>query len=137
MLNRMMLDYAHQRAIEALGIPHRVILASSGPAGVQVSEVKYEARELELYLLVPQTSDHIFNLEADPSVTLLTPLLEIKGKARILPTIPEGLDLGLLHEAEPGWCALVRVEPQLIQFRNPGGWGYLESIDINHEDESS
>ena len=128
-----MLDYAHQRAIEALGIPRFVILASSGPAGVQASEVKYEARELQLYLLVPETSDHIFNLEADPSVTLLTPRLEIKGKAQILPAIPEGFDLDLLHETEAGWCALVRVEPRRIQFRNAGGWGYLETIDINPE----
>jgi hypothetical protein len=129
----MMLDYARQRAIEALKTPNIVILASSGPAGVQASEVKYEARELLLYLLVPQTSDHIFNLEADSSVILLTGRLEIKGKAHILPTIPEGFDLGLLQETEVGWCALVRVEPQRIQFRNPGGWGYLETIDINPE----
>ena len=117
--------------LKRLEIPHFVILASSGPAGVCASEVKYEARELELYLLVPQTSDHIFNLETDPDVTLLTGKLEIKGKAQILPFVPEGFDLGLLHEAEAGWCALVRVEPRQIQFRNPGGWGYLETIDIN------
>ncbi len=110
-----------------------MILASSGPAGVQVSEVKYEARGLELYLLVPQTSDHIFNLEADPCVTLLTPLVEIKGNALILSTLPGGFDLDLLHETEAGWCALMRVAPRLIQLRNPGGWGYQETIDINPE----
>jgi hypothetical protein len=128
-----MLDYAHQRAIEALKTPNVVILASSGPAGVQASEVKYEALELELYLLVPQTSDHLFNLEADPNVTLLTGNLEIKGKAQIMPSIPEGFALGLLHEAEAGWCALVRVYPYQVQFCKPGGWGYLETIDINPE----
>jgi hypothetical protein len=129
----MMLDYARQRAIEALKIPHIVILASSGPAGVQASEVKYEALELLLYLLVPQTSDHLFNLEADSAVTLLIGKLEIKGNAQTLPSIPEGIDLGLLREPEAGWCALVRVEPRRVQFRNPGRWGYLETIDINPE----
>jgi hypothetical protein len=49
-----MLDYAHQRAIEALKSPNVVILASSRPAGVQASEVKYETRELVLYLLKHQ-----------------------------------------------------------------------------------
>jgi|PlaIllAssembly_1097288.scaffolds.fasta_scaffold2281492_2 hypothetical protein len=49
-----MLEYARQRAIEALKTPNAVILASSGPAGVRASEVKYEARELMLYLLIYQ-----------------------------------------------------------------------------------
>ena len=49
-----MLDYARQRAIEALKTPGVMILASSGSAGVQASEVKYETRELVLYLLIHQ-----------------------------------------------------------------------------------
>jgi len=58
-----MLDYVRQRAIEVLKVPRRAVLATSGPSGVQVSEFPCEAIELELYLLVPQTSDHLFNLE--------------------------------------------------------------------------
>ncbi|MGA9397756.1 MAG: hypothetical protein WBV22_05780 [Anaerolineaceae bacterium] len=125
-----MLDYARQRAADALKTPRAVILATSGPAGVQASEVKCEALELALFLLVPQTSDHLFNLEGNSDVTLLTSWLEIKGVAHILSAIPEGLDLRLLRESEAGWCALVRVDPQQVQIRNPGGWGYVETIDI-------
>jgi hypothetical protein len=130
----MMLDYSRQRVIEALKTPHAVILATSGPAGVQAGEVKYEALELVLYLLVPQTSDQLFNLEADSAVTLLTSRLEIKGKAQILSSIPNGLALDLLSEPEAGWCAIVRIDPRQVQIRNPNGWGYLETFDINTDD---
>ena len=127
----MNMDYARQRAIQALKNTHFVILASSGPAGVQAGEVKCEDVELSLYLLVPQTSDHLFNLEGNPTVTLLTSTLEIKGEAHILPAIPAGLDLRLIRETEAGWCALVRVDPHQIHVRNPDGWGYRETIDLS------
>ncbi len=59
---------------------HRTaVLATSGPAGVQASEFPCEAIDLNLYLLVPQTSDHLFNLEHDSAVTLLTPEWELRG----------------------------------------------------------
>jgi len=79
-----MVDYIRQHAIEVLKVPRRAVLATSGPAGVQVSEFPCEAIELELYLLVRQTSDHLFNLEHRSTVRLLTDKWERKGEAQII-----------------------------------------------------
>lgn len=125
-----MLDYARQRAIEVLSRHRKAVLATSGPAGVQASEFPCEAIDLNLYLLVPQTSDHLFNLEHDSTVTLLTAGWELKGEAQIiLPNAPD-LELDLLREPGAEWCVLVRVAPCRLQFRREGGWGNLETLDL-------
>jgi hypothetical protein len=125
-----MLDYARQRGIEALRIPRTAVLATSGPAGVQASEFPCQAIDLDLYLLVPKTSDHLFNLEHDPNVTLLTPAWELKGQACIIPPGASDLELHLLREPEAEWCVLLRVDPCQLQIRRQGGWGNLETIDL-------
>jgi len=93
-----MLDYARQRASEALRIPRSAVLATSGPAGIQAGEFPCEAIDLDLYLLVPKTSDHLFNLEHDSTVTLLTAGWGLKGKAQIIPPGVSDLRLDLLRE---------------------------------------
>ncbi len=125
-----MLDYARQRASEALKIPHTAVLATSGPAGVQASEFPCEAIDLNLYLLVPQTSDHLFNLKNEPAVTLLSAAWELKGEAQIMPPNALVPDLSILRDpVAQGWV-LVRVNPRQIQIRREGGWGNLETIDL-------
>ena len=125
-----MLDYARQRAIEALCIPRKAVLATSGPAGLQIGEFRCEAAGLELYLLVPNTSDHLFNMDHDATVILWTAAWELKGKAQVISL--NGLDVELELLREPGikWCTLVRVEPCRMQIRRQGSWGNLETIDI-------
>jgi hypothetical protein len=125
-----MLDYARQRAIEVLKIPRTAVLATCGPAGVQASEFPCEAIDLNLYLLVPQTSDHLFNLKDDSAVSLLTAAWELKGDAQIMPPNAPVPDLGILREPAAQWCVLVRVIPRQIQIRREGGWGNLETIDL-------
>lgn len=125
-----MLDYAQKRAAEALKIPHRIVLATSGPAGLLASEFPCEAVGLHLYLLVPKTSDHLFNLEHDPRVSLVTTGWELKGKAKIFAPIGVGLELELLKKPGVEWCQLVRVAPEQIQFQREEGWGNLETIDL-------
>ncbi len=126
-----MLDYARQHAIEALSLPRRVVLATSGPAGVQAGEFPCEAKDLALYLLVPRTSDHLFNLEHNSSVSLLSAGWELSGVASILPAGAPGLELGLLTEPAAQWCVLVRIDPVRIQVKRAGGWGNIETIDLN------
>jgi hypothetical protein len=128
-----MLDYAHQRAIEVLKIPRRAVLATSGPAGVQVSELPCEALEVELYLLVPQTSDHLFNLENVSTVSLLTDVWDLKGEAQILFPNSTDLKLDMVREPEAQWSVLVRVRPCKLQIRKENGWGNLETIDIQSQ----
>jgi hypothetical protein len=125
-----MLDYARQRAIEALRSPGKAVLATSGPAGVQAGEFPCEALGLELYLLVPRTSDHLFNLERETIVTLLTPGWELKGEAQIISPNLSKPELDLLREPGAEWCELVRINPLQIQIRREQGWGYLETIDL-------
>lgn len=125
-----MLDYAHQRAIQALKVSRRAVLVTSGPAGMQASEFTCEAIELELYLLVPQTSDHLFNLEHVSAVSLLTDKWEMKGVARIISSHTVDLELGILRQPEAEQSILVQISPCKLQIRREGGWGNLETIDI-------
>ena len=125
-----MLDYARQRASEALRIPRSAVLATNGPAGIQAGEFSCEAIDLDLYLLVPKTSDHLFNLEHDSTVTLLTTGWELKGQAQIIPPGVPDLRLELLREPAAEWCELVRVDPWRLQIRREEGWGNIETIDL-------
>lgn len=125
-----MLDYARQHAIEALRIPRTAVLVTSGPAGVEAGTFPCEAIDLDLYLVVPKTSDHLFNLEHDSTVTLLTAGWELKGKAHIVPPGTSELKLDLLLEPGAEWYVLLHVDPCRLQIRRDGGWGNLETIDL-------
>jgi len=98
---------------------------------VQVSEVPCEALGLHLYVLLPRTSDHLFNLGHDPSVTLLAAGWVLKGKARLLLPDTLNLELGLLHTAEEEGCVLGQVDPCRVHIRKEQGWGFVETIDLN------
>ena len=104
---------------------------TSGPAGVQVSKGPCAAIDLKLYLLVPQTSDHLFNLEHNGAATLLAAGWELNGEGRVVAASAAGSDLGLLQEPGAEWCVLVRIDPVRIQIRRAGGWGNIETIDLN------
>jgi hypothetical protein len=124
------LDYARQRAIEALRIPRRAVLVTSGPAGVEVGTFPCEAVDIDIYLLVPRTSDHLFNLENNSTVTLLTAGWQLKGEGRIVAPNAKDLELDLAEEQGEEWCVLLRVNPCQVQIRREAGWGYLETIDL-------
>lgn len=130
-----MLNYARQRVLEALKIPKRAVMVTSGPAGVQAGEFPCDSAGLSLFLLVPKTSDHLFNLEANPAVIILTGVWELRGEAQ--PVLPDriGFDLEMLKESGPytgwlEWAALVRIDPGQVQIRRGDGWGNLETFDI-------
>ncbi len=125
-----MLDYARQRASEVLKIPRSAILATSGPAGIQAGEFPCEAIDLDLYLLLPRTSDLIFNLEHDRSVTVLTTEWEVKGEAELFDLPTSDLDARFLTEPGADWCRIVRVHPHELHIRREKGWGYCESIEF-------
>ncbi len=126
-----MLDYARQHAIEALSLPRKVVLVTCGPAGVQAGEFPCEANDLALYLLVPRTSDHLFNLEHNSTVSLLSSGWELSGAASILPASAPGFDLSLVKDPVAQWCVVVRIAPLRIQIKRADGWGNIETIDLN------
>jgi len=125
-----MFDYAHQRALEVLGAPHTAVLVTNGPAGVQIGEFACALVGLHLYLLVPRTSDHLFNLEYESTVTLLIARCEVKGRAQIMLREAVDLECDLLREPAADWCAFVRVEIAQVQIRSEAGWGNRETIDL-------
>ncbi len=125
-----MLDYARQRSLAVLKIPHKAVLATHGPAGVLAGEFPCEAHGLEVYLLVPQTSDHLYNLKVEAAVTLLTYAWELKGEAQVIPPGTPAPELDLLREPSAPWCALLKVSPWQIQVRRDEGWGNIETIDL-------
>jgi hypothetical protein len=106
------------------------LLVTSGPAGVQAGQFPCEALGLDLYLLVPQTSDHLFNLEHNPSVTVLTAGWQLKGEAEMIPPNTPGPKLDLVKDHSGKWCVLVRVDPHQVQIGRQAGWGNLETIDL-------
>ncbi len=125
-----MLDYAHQRAREILQDLQSAILVTNGPGGLQASEFPCEAGNLYVYVLVPQTSDHLFNLEHQSEVTLVNRVWELKGEARIVKPLEVEVDLALLQKPGAEWCALVCVVPRQLQIRRMTGWGNLETLDF-------
>lgn len=125
-----MLDYARTRAIQVLRPTRRAVLATHGPAGLQVAELPCQAVDLDLYILLPWTCDHLFNLERNPSVTLLAATWELEGAVQLVTPFTLDFELQLLREPGAGWCALLRVIPHRIQIRRPQGWGYLETLEI-------
>ncbi len=130
-----MLNYTRGRAVEMLALAHKCVLATDGPAGVLASECRCEACDLVLYLLLPQTLDHLFNLEHNPRVALVTEEWELRGTAHVL--LPEGEypELALAHEPGAEWHSLVRVEPSQLHVRRPEGWGSTETIDLSLGEE--
>jgi hypothetical protein len=124
------IDYARQRAAEALSKARTAVLVTCGPAGLLAGEFSCEAIGLELYLLVPQTSDHLFNLEQDAAVALVSAAWELKGEAQIVSPAAADIALALMQAVEAKWCALVRVAPRQVHIRREAGWGNIETIDL-------
>ncbi len=125
-----MLDYVRKRAIEALKSPRFIVLATNGPAGLLASEFPCESVGLSLYILIPKTSDHLFNLEMNSTVTLVAIGWELKGEARIVSLTELDLQLNLLNTPDIIWCQLIQIDPKQIQFRHEEGWGNIETIDL-------
>lgn len=129
-----MISYEHQRAREKLKAATSAILATTGPAGVLVSEFPCEAVELDIYLLLPKVSDHIFNLEQDNRVALHTSQCELTGKASMLSPEEKCPQLSLLPKIGTAWYVIVKVVPSQIQILRSEGWGSAETIDLTpHE----
>ncbi len=125
-----MVNYARERAMEVLKTARTAILATAGIAGLQVSEFPCEAVELDLYLLLPRTSDHLFNLEQDGRVALHTDQWELTGKGRALSLKEEWPRIALLPRTGTEWYVLVKIVPSQIQVLRPEGWGPAETIDL-------
>jgi hypothetical protein len=127
-----MLDHLRQRAADALARPGSATLATSGPGGLQADTFPCQSVGLRLYLIVPRTSEHLVNLEGDPSVVVTAEGWRLRGVARVVPQAENGS--APLQQA-PGapWSLLVEVRPRRLEMGQRDGWGYAETLDLEHE----
>ena len=128
-----MLNHLRQRVTETLSAARTATLSTHGAAGIQANVFPCESVGLGLYLLIPRTSDHLFNLEHNPEVVLTTDTWQVRGTACIAPEYPAGLNL--LRQLDAAWCEVVVVRPTRLQIAWPGGAGHAETIDIEQNIE--
>ena len=112
-----MLDKLRDQALNTLAAGSDCTLSSSGPAGLQASIIPYRVAHHKIYILIPTTSDHLFNLETEPRVILTTPEWQLIGAAAMIEPAPALL--ALFNSPETRWQQLVEITPQRVQLE-PG-----------------
>ena len=125
-----MLDHLRQRVMEALASVSTATLSTYGAATLQATLLPCEAIDLQLYLLLPATSDHLLNLESHPNVVVTTPDWQLRGTAVVLTPADYPPNLTLLQKPEAQWGRLLAVCLGQFNIRRPNGWGFSETIDI-------
>lgn len=123
-----MLDKLRDRAAQILTETHLCTLATTGPAGLQASMVRCAGRDITLYLLVPDTSDHLFNLESEPKVVVTAEPWYLHGIAE---SVPGSTDVFPAEQSQ--WHTVVRIAPVRLHIL-PGQGGpttYAETIDFD------
>src|SRR5690349_16226388 len=83
-VRRPMLSHLRQHITTTLENTHSATLATSGPAGLQAHVLRCAASGIQLYLLLPRTSDQLLNLEHDSAVVVATAEWHISGRARVV-----------------------------------------------------
>lgn len=135
-----MLDHLRQKAAQTLASVDSVILSSFGPADIQVSRVPSFSDDLKFYVLIPNSSDHLFNLEHRSEVVVSTDGWEFQGNARILALdeVPVVIRFSHYHSNTNSSVSpsgqimggIVEIRPTRLTFHSPSGQGNLETIDF-------
>lgn len=125
-----MLDKLRDRAAQILAETNLCTLATTGPAGLQASMVRCAGRGITLYLLVPNTSDHLFNLESDPEVAATTETWRLRGTADL---VQDGTNVFSVDQSQ--WHTVVRITPVQLHILSAKGGpvNYAETIDFEGE----
>jgi len=128
-----MLNKLRAEALALIDATPGCTLSTIGPAGVQASVADCVVRENCIYLLVPSTVDHLFNLEHELEVVLTSPLWQLRGAALALGpaqalrgTVPADLSA----QAEHTGHTLIEVFPLRMHLEPAGRRRYRETIDF-------
>lgn len=123
-----MLDKLRDRAAQVLAQTDLCTLATTGPAGLQASIVRCAGRGITLYLLVPDTSDHLFNLESEPEVAVTTETWRLRGMAEIVKDSPD-----VFSADQSQWHTVVKVTPVRLHILSAKGGtaNHTETIDFD------
>jgi hypothetical protein len=126
-----MLELLRNRVKSALSAEIAATLSTNGPGGIQAGFFPCQADNLTLYLLVPASSDVLYNLETEPAVVVTTPGWQMEGQSHVLPLSETPPVIQLDRSPRAPGCLLVAVTCQRMHFNWSEGWGYRETIDCN------
>ena len=126
-----MLDHLRQHIAATLEQTRSATLATRGPAGLQAHVVPCAVSGIRIYLLLPRTSDHLLNLEHDPSVVVTTAEWHVSGRARVVTGAECAAALLLLKAPDAPWSVVVEVQPTRVSIAQREGWGAAETIDLD------
>lgn len=115
-------EHLRQRAVELFSSCEQVLLVTCGPAGPQVSQVASQVRNEHLILLVECISDHLFNLEIQREVAVLSPAWELHGIAQVMQA-----DAGV--PVQP-WQVAIKVRPARLHVLDADHTTRIETIDF-------
>jgi hypothetical protein len=129
-----MFDKLRARALAAISAAGHCTLSTAGPAGVQASIVACLVHGGCVYLLVPSTSDQLFNLEYAGETVLTTAEWSLRGTALLLAP-SDGLHhvtapLKLHERARDSARFLVEVFPLRMQLVANATSPFPETIDF-------
>lgn len=126
-----MLELLRNRIKSALSAETAATMSTNGPGGIQAGFFPCQADHLTLYLLVPSSSDVLYNLESQSAVVVTTPGWQLEGQAHMLPLSEAPPTITLDRSPRAAGCLLVAVTFQRMHFNWSEGWGYRETIDCN------
>jgi hypothetical protein len=122
-----MLDRLRDQAAHILAETLSCTLATAGPAGLLASTVDCAGRGTLLYVLVPDTSDHLFNLEIEPRVAVTAAKWHLHGTAEIL-----GGSTEIFSAEQRRWNTVVRVIPARLHILpDRSSASHAETIDFD------
>jgi hypothetical protein len=123
-----MLEHLRRRIVEALQEENTVNLATSGPAGLEISPCEVRSDELTLFLLIPATSEHFVNIEANPDIAITQDHWRLTGTAT-----PQGADI-VCPETERSGLIPLMVRPLRFEFLTHDTHQVVETIDFSEDD---
>lgn len=126
-----MLEHLRQRVIQTLADVRSLTLSTFGPAGLQSSRLPCEAAGTCLFMLIPRTSDHLFNLEANPDVVVVNGEWNLRGVARVVSPEAAPSSIQIMRTLETQWSVLVEIKPSRVHILRTEPCGYSETIDVD------
>jgi hypothetical protein len=129
-----MLNKLRAEALAQIAAAPHCTLSTLGPAGVQASVVECLVREDCIYVLVPSTADHLFNLEHELEIVLTNPLWQLRGAALDLSASggPQGAaPFEISAQARNAGYTLIEVFPLRMHLEPAGRRRYRETIDFS------
>ncbi len=128
-----MLNQLRTEALALIAATPHCILSTIGPAGVQASAITCVVEAGCVYMLVPSTIDHLFNIEHELEVVLTSTAWQLRGAALAI-----GEALGrhgaasdaIQARARAAGATLVEVFPLRMHLEPTGRRRYRETVDF-------